>query len=56
MKGLVGKGEASVREVFLEEGGQSRAWKEGRHGSKKKKRRGNLLQGNTLFESGEGEV
>lgn len=36
MKGLAGKGEALVREVFLEEGGQSRAWKEGRHWSKKK--------------------
>ena len=34
--GLVGKWEALVKEGFLEEKGQSRTWREGRGGSKKK--------------------
>lgn len=53
---LAGNGEALVKKGFLEEGGKSRDWKEGRDSSKKKKRRGNPLQGNILFEAGEGKV
>lgn len=56
MERLAGKGEALVKKGFLEEGGKSRDWKEGRDSSKKKKRRGNPLQGNILFEAGEGKV
>lgn len=51
---LAGKGEALVKEGFLEEGGQSRHWKEGRDRVKEKGRKSSA--GNTLFEAVEDEA
>lgn len=39
LEGLAGEGEALVKEGFLEEGGQSRDWKEGRDRVKEKERK-----------------